>query len=112
MATNPNIKRTVVDGFEHLEIEAGPPTPDVRMVINPVSGDKWRAEDILDAVQSVLREHGYALVHKPHAMLLAKVDGPPAACKARVIAEVRQITPFQIEYREISWVPIDKLKPQ
>jgi hypothetical protein len=99
------IKKTMINGFEHLEIEPGPPTPDVKMVINPKTGDRYRAEDILDAVATVLREHGYALVHKPNAILLAKVDGPPAACKARVVAEVRQITPFMIEYKEIDWTP-------
>lgn len=75
----------------------------IPLVVDPKSGDIHRAQDILDEVQAVLKKYGYALAHRPHAIILAKLDGGVARAHARVIADVRQITPYMIEYREVDW---------
>jgi hypothetical protein len=101
---NPPIKRTVVNGFEHLQIDERPPAAeDVKMVINPVTGDGYRAIDILQEIQDVCQKHGYALVHKPDSIRLAKVtESGQSVAHARVVAYVRMIAPWPmgIEWRD------------
>jgi hypothetical protein len=97
------IKKTYVDGFEHLEIEPGPPTPPVKMVINPVTGDGWRAIDILEEIQFVLKRRGYALKaddDKPFK-LVKITGGGPAVIKARIVAYVREVSQYGIERLEL-----------
>ena len=98
----PEVKRKIIGGYEHLEIEPGPPTPNV--VVSPESkpGDQLRAIDMLESIQALFRSYGFALVHKPDSMWLARVSGPPGACRAHLVAKVRQVTPFLIEYQDNS----------
>lgn len=100
----PNVKLTHRDGHEHYTADPGP-APQARVIVNPRSGDKWSAADILEAVQGVLAERGYALVHRPGSILLAKVGGPVMSLEARVIAEVKVIAPQELVYRDIDWTP-------
>jgi hypothetical protein len=95
------LKRKIVNGFEHLEIEPGPPTPDVKMVLNPLNGDGWRAIDVLEEVQAVLRKRGFALIHQPDSIKLAKVSGSPARATARIIAYVKEISEFGITWIDL-----------
>ena len=107
MDWKPNVKKQIIGGFEHLRIDEKPPTVDSKLIINPATGDGWRAIDILEEVQQVLSKRGYALVHKPDAIRLVKMtpgaqqDGSVA--HARVIAHVRHIAPmpFGIEWKDI-----------
>lgn len=87
------------------EISELPSTPKVKVIVDPKSGDIHRAEDVLVEVQAVLRKYGYGIAHRPNAMILVKMNGAMAQATARVIAEVRQITPHIIDYRDIDWTP-------
>jgi hypothetical protein len=78
--------------------------PEKRLIVNPKSGDQWRAQDILDEIQGVLRKYGYILAHKPNCIVLAKYEEPPKPCRA--IAKVRQITPNFYDWEEIDWSKI------
>ena len=97
----PELKRKIVNGFEHLEIEPGPPLEPIKAIINPMTGDGWRAIDVLEELQGVLAKRGFALLHKPDSIKLVKITGRgPAVVKARIIAEVRELSEFAVEWRD------------
>lgn len=87
------------------------PTPKVPLIVDPRTGDTARAQDILDELQAVLKKYGYALAianppgpgYGPKVIALAKVDGPAVNVQARVVAIVKQITPYMIEYDVVDW---------
>ena len=75
------------------------------LVVNPLTGDTDRAEDILDEIQDVMKKHGCVLmistdIGRPQEMLLAKVTDP-AMMQARVIAGIKDISPFRRTWRKI-----------
>jgi hypothetical protein len=79
------------------------------LLIDPRTGDKARAEDILGELCAVLRKYGYGLIFNPQrgTMTLAKVDG----MNARVIAEISRLLPQGAVWKEIDWTP-KELKKQ
>ena len=75
-------------------------------IIDPRTGDTARTEDILGEVQAVLKKYGYGMIFNRQrgAMCLAKIGGP-GGTQARVIAEIRRITPEGSVFRVIDWTP-------
>jgi hypothetical protein len=102
----PDVKITHINGYEHLETEKGSDPEKMVVLIDPRSGDQWRATDVFGEVQLVLKKYGYALIHRPTEILLVKVDGPVMRPDVRAIAGATHITPFEIRYREFDWSKI------
>ena len=71
------------------------------LIIDPRSGDRHRVEDMCEELMALLRKHDYALVHKPHAILLAKVE--MEKMQLRVLAELREIDGTHYDYKLIDW---------
>lgn len=81
-------------------------------IIDPKSGDVFRAKDILDELCAVMRKYGYALIFNPQrgTMVLGQhMTGPGVGPQIRVIAEVQKILPEAAVWREMDWTP---RKPQ
>jgi len=73
------------------------------LLVNPRTGDKARAEDIIGEMCAVLRKYGYGLIFNQQrgVMALAKLSG----VEARVIAEIERLLPEGAVWREIGWTP-------
>lgn len=82
-----------------------PPT-----IINPRTGDKHAAEDILNDLCQVCKKYGYGLLFDPTRgkMALAKLD---EMGHAKVIAHVERIVPNGAVYQDFDWTP-KPIKPQ
>lgn len=81
------------------------------LIIDPRSGDKHRAEDIIGELCAVLRKHRYGLIFNPQrgVMVLAKIEGV-FANNARVIAEIQRLLPEGAVWKEIDWTPKEPRK--
>lgn len=89
------------------------PKPKTELVIDPRANDFESARAVLDDVYAVMRKHNCVLAVKEivvmidgrpvtlHPLLIARINGDSG--KARVIAELRQITPEMIESRRLIW---------
>jgi hypothetical protein len=79
------------------------PVSEPNVIVNPRTGDKARAEDILGELCAVLRKYGYGLLFNPQrgVMALAKLDKG----NARVIAEISRLLPEGAVWKEIDWTP-------
>ena len=90
--------------------------PKTELVIDPRSSDFkfaqadfMKARAVLDDVYAVMRKHNCVLTVKEivvagvtlHPLLIAKVED--GSGKARVLCELRQITPEMIESRRLMW---------
>lgn len=73
------------------------------LIIDPHTGDRESAEDVLDEIHAVMKKRGYCLIGRDGFFVLAKVDQAGFGNKARAIAEVKQITPDMIEWRKVNW---------
>lgn len=75
-------------------------------IINPRTGDKHAAEDILNDLCQVLRKYGYGLLFDKSrgVMTLSKLDD---LGHARPIAWIERLVPNGAIWREIDWT----LKP-
>lgn len=73
-----------------------------KLIVDPQTGDTERAEDVLDEICGVLKRRGYVLEHTDRCMILAKVEAG-IGHRARVIAEVKRITPDRYDWRKLDW---------
>jgi hypothetical protein len=76
-------------------------------LIEPKPGDPDRAEDLLDEIQAVLRKRNAALVIQ-NGRLFVAVPGERSK-ELRAIAEVRYISPAQIDWRPFDWTAKAKI---
>jgi hypothetical protein len=63
-------------------------------------GEKELIKDVLNDVAATLFKYGCALMHRDHATILVKIEGPG---KLRALAKVREISPLLIEFAEYDW---------
>jgi len=75
------------------------------MIINPLSGDSDRAEDVIDEIAAILVKRGCCLIHKPEAFADQKLAGFVLAKiehnrTLRALAVIREISPFKCEWRD------------
>ena len=76
------------------------------LTADPLTGDPDRAGDILEEIRIVMKRYGCVLMlSKPNIageceMLLAKVTDA-AMYNARVIAGIKDISPFRVTWRKI-----------
>lgn len=71
-----------------------------------LSGDEFRAEDLLNEIQAVLQKRGALLIHKPDCIVLAVAE--PNIGKWRAIAQVKTIAAaVGLARGVVEWRPID-----
>jgi len=72
------------------------------LIVNPATGDPDRAGDIIEELMGVMKRHGCVLMlsHRRNEIVLAKVTDP-AMYNARVIAGIKDISPFAATWRKI-----------
>lgn len=80
-------------------------------IINPRTGDKHAAEDILNDLCQVCKKYGYALLFNRQrgVMTLAKID---AMGHAFPIAHVERIMPTHATYEIIDWTGSQRQPPK
>lgn len=81
---------------------------DDSLIINPHSGDKQSAEDVMKELHAVLSARGYVLRASQQGMILAKIESDQLDPKtgktiARVVAYIEEIRPEYVRAKTADW---------